>query len=298
VLDWNAAMAVSEPMANRIFVVGSVNLDLVLSVNELPARGETVIAHSLERFPGGKGANQALAARLLGAEVELIGMVGRDEAAREALRLLELHGVGLTQVTAHAELPTGIAMVTVAADAANQIVVAPGANAALSSAALRLDGADAVICQLEIPVEVVEHAARTAPGLFCLNLAPVRPVPPAVLRRADLVVVNEVEEAQLGEALREVRGLLAVTLGARGAVLKRSSVEIARAAPPRVVAVDSTAAGDAFVAALTVAIAEAMEPAEALAFACAAGAVTVTRPGAQPSLPTRAEVAAMLRSAG
>jgi ribokinase len=284
-------------MVKRICVVGSINLDLVLSVTQLPTRGETVIARAMKRFPGGKGANQALAARLLGAEVALIGMVGCDDAAHEALRLLEMHGVDLTLVSTHAELATGTAMVVVADDAGNQIVVVPGANAGLRPSSLHLDGADAVICQLEIPDDVVEHAARAAPGLFCLNLAPVKPVPSAVLRRADLVVVNEVEAAQLGDALLEVGGLLAVTLGERGAVLRHRGVEIARAAAPRVRAVDTTAAGDAFVAALTVAIGEAMDPAEALAFACAAGAVTVTRPGAQPALPARAEVETLRRAA-
>ncbi|MEZ4360038.1 MAG: ribokinase [Kofleriaceae bacterium] len=284
-------------MVKRLCVVGSINLDLVLAVEALPGHGETVLARGLERFPGGKGANQALAARLLGAEVDLVGMVGRDAAAQEALQLLQRHGVGLSRVAEHAELATGTAVITVADDGANQIVVAAGANAALGPEPLDLGGADAVICQLEIPAEVVARAAEVARGFVCLNLAPVRPLPPAALRRADLVVVNEVEAAQLGDALREVRGLLAVTLGARGAVLSHRGAELARVAAPVVRAVDTTAAGDAFVAALTLALIEELPPREALGFACAAGAVTVTRPGAQPSLPTRAEVMALLHAA-
>jgi ribokinase len=282
-------------MVKRLCVVGSINLDLVFRVAELPGRGETVLARSVHRFGGGKGANQALAARKLGAEVALVGIVGRDAAAGEALALLRQHGVTLAGVAEHDELPTGTAVITVADDAANHILVAPGANAALRPDTLALDAVDAVICQLEIPGEVVARAAELTRGFLCLNLAPAGPVAAAALRRADLVIVNEVEAGQLGETLHEVRGLLAITLGERGAVLLRGGHELARVIAPTVNAVDTTGAGDAFVAALTVGLVEAMAPADALRFACAAGAVAVTRAGAQPSLPTRVEVEALLR---
>ncbi|MFO1425502.1 MAG: ribokinase [Steroidobacteraceae bacterium] len=272
-------------------MVGSVNLDFVASGPRLPAPGETVTGARLARHPGGKGANQALAARRLGAEVRLLARVGRDAAANEALALLRAEGVDLGGCSVDPQEPTGVALIAVAPGGENQIVVAPGANAAFAPALLELSPADALICQLEIPVETVARAVALARGFVCLNLAPALNVPPDVLERADLLVVNDTEAEWYGPALQ---GLVAVTHGARGATLLRDGEPVAQASPPAVTAVDSTGAGDAFVAALVLALVEGQPAPHALAFACAAGAAAARRAGAQPSLPTRAEVTRLL----
>ena len=157
-----------------------------------------------------------------------------------------------------------------------------------------LPAADAVICQLELPLDTVARAASLATGMFCVNLAPAANIDPGILDRADLVVVNEGEAAFYGEALSRTRGLVATTFGPRGARLAQNGKTVAEAAPPKVTAVDATGAGDCFVGALVVALLEKAPPDVALRFACAAGACAATKPGAQPSLPTRAEVEALL----
>jgi ribokinase len=277
-----------------ITVVGSVNLDFVASAPRLPRPGETVTGASLARHPGGKGANQALAARRLGADVRLHANVGADPLAEEALALLRAEGVDLSACRADPAHPTGVALIAVAPDGENQIVVAPGANAAFAPELLEGPIEGALICQLELPAATVAKAVALAQGFVCVNLAPAREVADAVLERADLVVVNETEAAHYGERLHAARGLVAITWGAKGAGLIRGSQLLARAAPPTVEAVDATGAGDAFVAALTLALAKGRDLDAALAFACTAGALAATRPGAQPSLPTRAEVEARM----
>jgi ribokinase len=283
--------------APRITVVGSVNLDFVARGARLPAPGETVTGATLARHPGGKGANQALAARRLGAEVRLVARVGRDALAAEALQLLHAEGVDLEHCREDPQAATGVALIAVSVQGENQIVVAPGANANLHAAHLDADAAfatDALICQLEVPVDTVQAAALRHPGFVCLNLAPALDVPPELLRRADLLIVNESEAAYYGmpllQAVADSGALLAITLGARGAELWRGGLRIAEARPPAVQVVDTTGAGDCFVAALTVALLEGRAPADALRFACVAGALATTRAGAQPSLPWRAEV--------
>lgn len=280
----------------RITVVGSVNLDFVATASHLPAPGETVTGATLARHPGGKGANQALAARRLGADVSLVGRVGADGLADEALALLRAEGVDLSQCAADDHAPTGVALIAVAAGGENQIVVAPGANMECRPENLTMAPQGALICQLELPVETVARAVALAEGFVCLNLAPAAPMPAETLARADLIVVNETEAAFYGQALDALPSLIAVTWGSRGAGLYRGGGLIAAATPPPVQAVDTTGAGDTFVAALTLALLEGQTPDAALAFACAAGAVTATRPGAQPSLPTRAEAEARLES--
>jgi ribokinase len=270
-----------------IVVVGSVNLDLSATVARLPEPGETITGASLSRFPGGKGANQALAARRLGANVQLVGCVGDDAAADEALALLREDGVDLSHLQVLPDNPTGIALICVAPSGENQIVVAPGANAAMEPGALVHGSADALICQLEIPADVIAGAANQFKGFFCANLAPAKEIDATVLQRADLVIVNETEAAWYGDTLSACSGLVATTYGSRGASIRK---------PPAVTAVDTVGAGDAFTAALTVALVEGQEPPEALRFACAAGAAAAMRAGAQPSLPTRAEVDALLSS--
>lgn len=277
-----------------ITVVGSVNLDFVASAPSLPAPGETVTGATLARHPGGKGANQALAARRLGAEVALIGRVGADALADEALALLRAGGVDLGGCAVDPDQPTGVALIAVDPHGENQIVVAAGANGTFRPEHLpdRIPGA--LVCQLELPLAAVAAAAARAGGFVALNLAPAFAVPDSLLARADLIVVNAVEAAFYGAGLDRAAGLVVVTHGARGASLLRGGVHLAEAAPPPVVAVDATGAGDAFVGAVVVALLEGQPPERALAFACAAGALAATRPGAQPSLPTRAEVEALL----
>ncbi len=277
----------------RVVVVGSVNLDLVATVGRLPVAGDTVRATGYRRVPGGKGANQALAARRLGAEVALVAAVGDDAAAAEALALLAADGVDLAGVRRVPDAPTGVALIAVDDAGDNTIVVVPGANARLTVAAADLAGADAVLCQLEVPAETVAAAAAAAPAgaLFCLNTAPPGPVPTAVLDRADLVVANRAEHAEV-DGLDRPR-LVAVTAGAEGAVLLEGGREVARAAPPAVTAVDGTGAGDAFTAALVVGLLGGLDRVAALRRACVAGAAAASRPGAQPALPRPADLAAL-----
>jgi ribokinase len=273
------------PPRPSLTVVGSINLDLVARCERLPAPGETVTDAEFDRVPGGKGANQAVAAARLGAEVHMLGCVGEDVFAEEALAGLREADVELDVHRVPA--PTGVALILVDAAGQNEIVVAPGANAYVQPA----DPAENVLAQLEIPVETVAAVAREASGFFCLNAAPAKPVPAEVLGRADLVVVNRYELDALPEAPR----LTALTLGADGAVLLEDGEEVARARPPNVDAVDGTAAGDAFTACLVVSLLEGRDREEALRRACAAGALAASRPGAQPSLPTADDVDEILR---
>ena len=279
----------------NIVVFGSVNLDLSATVARLPAPGETITGATLSRFPGGKGANQALAARRLGANVRLVACVGEDAAADEALAILCEAGVDLSDVRVLADSPTGIALICVDPSGENQIVVAPGANAAMRAGELELGSADALICQLEVPGEAVAAAANAFEGFFCANLAPAKEIDATVLQRADLVIVNETEAVWYGDTLEACGGMIATTYGAKGASLRKGGTVIAEAKPPTVKAVDTVGAGDAFTAALTVALVERQAPAAALRFACAAGAAAATCAGAQPSLPTREEVEKLLR---
>ncbi|HEX8470379.1 MAG TPA: ribokinase, partial [Brevundimonas sp.] len=267
----------------NITVVGSINLDFVASAPSLPAPGETVTGATLMQHPGGKGANQALAAEKLGAEVALIGRVGNDGMADVALSLLEDFGVDLAGVEVDIAAPTGVALIAVDPSGENQIVVAAGANHMVTPEQLpaRIEGP--LIVQLELPIETVEAAVGRAVGFVCANLAPAAPVSEALLRRADLIVVNEVEAAFYGDLLHHGGGRVVVTQGARGAEMYHRGVKMAWATPPTITAVDATGAGDAFVGAITVALLEGMDPADALRFACAAGAVAATRAGAQPS---------------
>ena len=271
-------------MTPRIAVVGSINLDLVARCERLPRPGETVTNATFARYPGGKGANQAVACARLGATVTMIGAVGSDPLADEALTGLRDAGVVLD--LAEPEGATGIAVILVDAEGETQIVVAPGANAELASVALPEH--DAVLCQLEISDAAVEAAWEACTGVFCLNAAPAR----SVAVDPDLTVVNRFEL----EALARRDGLVAVTLGADGAQLLEDGEEVARAVPPRVDAVDGTAAGDAFTACLLVSLLEERSYEEALARACAAGALAASRHGAQPSLPTADEIDAILSS--
>jgi ribokinase len=284
-------------MAGRVcsvVVLGSVNLDLVATVNRLPCRGETVTGAALNRYPGGKGANQALAARRLGARVHLVANVGRDAAADEALRLVRDEGVDLSFCSIDDTMPTGIALISVDDSGENLIVVAPGANRTLRPENLRLPKADALICQLEVPAATLCRAARDFAGFFCVNLAPALDVPAELIERADLIVMNQTEAAWYGDKVRQCQGLVAETRGADAAVISKHGRVIAEAVPPTVKSVDTVGAGDCFTAALTLALIEGQSPQDALRFACAAGAAATTKAGAQPSMPDRAAVERLL----
>jgi len=282
----------------RISVVGSINLDIVASANTLPAPGETVTGAKLAQHPGGKGANQALAGCRLGAQVSMIGRLGADSNADLALALLRKDGVDLDRCSIDEALPTGVALIGVDAKGENQIIVAPGANEALKPEHLDIPDCDAVICQLEIPVETVLSAADRTDTFFSVNLAPALPVPDTLFERADLIIVNETEAAFYGEdRLAQSNGLVAITYGAKGAALFKQGQEVARATPPAVTAIDATGAGDSFVSALTLALVRGDTPSDALSFACCVGALTATREGAQTSLPKLAEVNALLTQA-
>lgn len=266
-------------------MVGSANVDHVARVKRLPRPGETVSDAEFERVPGGKGANQALAAARLGAQVRFVGRIGRDDLP---LRSLEHDGVDVSGVIRD-DGETGVALILVDASSENVIVVAPGANRRLRPEEVDVGDADAVMSQLEIPFEVV-RAARSQARFFCLNAAPARDFA-GVEPEPDLLVVNRYEYERVDPG----GSLVALTLGAEGAVLLERGEEVARAVPPPVTAVDGTAAGDAFCAALVVSLLEGYERGAALARACAAGALAASRAGAQPSLPTAQEVDALLR---
>lgn len=274
-----------------VHVVGSVNLDLVATAPRLPGPGETVGGARLARHPGGKGANQALAAARFGAEVTLTAAVGRDAEAAAATTLLEATP-GLVLDAHRVDQPTGVALIAVDGVGENQIVVAPGANGALSAAHLpaTLD-ADAVLAQLEVPLPTVEAALRRAVGFRCLNAAPADDGAATLLAHCDCVIVNETERAALGSALDGFDGLVVTTLGAAGAVAHRDGRRLA-ATPPPVDVVDTVGAGDAFCGAFVTELAGGADLRRALAMAVTAGALATEQPGAQPSLPTRAEVEA------
>lgn len=280
------AAAVPAPL---VAVVGSVNLDLVARLERLPAPGETLAARGVSRHPGGKGANQALGAARLGGTVRLHAAVGDDPPAEEALALLREGSVDLSRVVT-ADAPTGTAMIQVDDAGETTIVIDAGANATLAVTADDLADADVVVTVLEVPDAAVA-VAMVAPGFTVLNAAPARSVAPDVLAGVDLLVVNTEEHAFLdGEHDLGALPAVAVTHGAEGAELRRRGTVVARAGSPVVEAVDGTAAGDTFTAALALALATGSDDEAALRWACAAGALTATRAGAQPSLPTRNEL--------
>jgi ribokinase len=290
-----------------VAIVGSANLDVVVEVARHPRPGETVIGGDLARMPGGKGANQAVACARLGAATRFIGAVGDDEAGQHLLSAMAADAVDTSSVRIDATRPSGHALIVVAAGGENTIVVSPGANAGFDREALpsdRVAAADAVLMQLEIPVDAVAAAVDAAQGLVVLNPAPAADLPAAVLARTDVLVPNRSELAILSgqqaeptttdEVVDLARSLegpqrVVVTLGADGAVaIEGDEVLVVPARAVR--AVDATAAGDSFCAALTVALLEGADLAAAVRFAGIAASVTVTRRGAQPSLPTRDDV--------
>lgn len=295
-----------------LLVVGSANADLVIGVERRPAAGETVLGSDLAVHPGGKGANQAVAAARLGARTALLARVGDDAHGRLLLDSQRTAGVDTTGVLTGGA-PTGVALITVDPSGDNSIVVSPGANARLTpedvrAAAGLLTRARVVSAQLEVPLETVVEAVRQlAPGSrFVLNPSPPRPLPQELLDACDPLIVNEHEArvilgaGQAGSTPEDwARALLArgprsvvVTLGAEGALVA-SAEGLTRVPSLKVDAVDTTGAGDAFAAALAWRLGTGVPLAEAAAYAARVGAAAVTKPGAQESYPTAAEVEAL-----
>ena len=270
----------------RVFVLGSLNVDLVTRVERHPRPGETLLGEGLARFAGGKGANQAVAARLAGAEVVMLGAVGDDDGGAAYRRRLAALGIDAGPVSVEPGAVTGHAIITVDAAGENVIVVVPGANAAVSATHLSaLDAAgpgDVLLASLEVPVAAVAAAVRRATGAgarVVLNLAPYAALPHDVVALADPVVVNEHEALALADA-GQVPGSLLVTFGANGAAW--DGIPAPAVGVPEGEVLDTTGAGDAFCGALAAALARGAGRDAALAAAMEAGAEAVRRDGAQP----------------
>jgi len=292
-------------MQPRIVVIGSLMMDLVVRAPRLPVAGESLVAHSFQRFTGGKGGNQAIAAARLGAAVTMIGKVGADAFGRELIESLQREGIDTSHVVESSEVTTGVAVPIVLDNGENAILAVPQANFALTSAEVErakdvIAGAQMLVLQQEVAFEANLTAARIAqvagiPILF--NPAPIAPRTADLLDLATTVVANEVESAAItpgaashAEELRHFKVPSAViTLGAAGCMARFGEEEFSTAAFP-VAAIDSVGAGDAFCGALAVALTEGMAPSAALRFASAAGALAVTKHGAAASLPHRPDV--------
>jgi len=278
---------VSEPTSSSrehsgsVCVVGSVNLDLVATCPRLPAPGETVTDGVLRRFPGGKGANQALAASRHDADVTLIAAIGADDIADQALAVLRDSDVDLSDVVTVKDESTGVALIAVDKDGQNQIVVTPGANRRLRPYDLYVRGFDAVLSQLEVPLDTVIAAAEQADELFCLNAAPSKTLPQELIELCDVIIMNEPEHTFLANQLDNYHGLVITTLGSKGAAAHRDGMMIASAAALPVDAVDTVGAGDAFCGALVAGLARGDTIDQALTDACSAGSHATTHLGAQ-----------------
>jgi ribokinase len=305
-------------MSKKLLVVGSINLDLVAAAQRIPLAGETVSATTFNTFPGGKGANQAFAAARLGAPVSMIGRLGNDAFGKQLRASLAAAGVDTSSVV---EVPTssGLALITTADDGENAIVVVGGANAYLSPRDLdnHLDvirSAGIILTQLEISLETVEHLAAIAQREnipLVLDPAPARPLPPSLLGLVEWLTPNETETCSLlglparelvQDALEEAaRGLLArgsrnvlLKIGERGCYLALASGERVLVPAYPVRAVDTTGAGDAFNGAFAAALLQGKDPVASATFASAVAAISVTRHGAQPSMPNQSEVESFL----
>ena len=279
-------------MAPRIAVVGSINADLVVQMPKLPGRGETVSSSEPTWFPGGKGANQAVAAARMGGNVSMFGAVGDDEPGQMCLAALSQSGVSVEAV-AKVSSPTSTALVMVEHSGENQIVVADGANQHASFDSTQISSADAVIVQFEIPESVILAAGKAATGIFCLNAAPVRPISDELAELIDVLIVNEHEFAELG---KPQSGLVIVTAGANEVVAYQDGQVVAKSVPPAVAALDTVGAGDTFVGAFIVAYASGASVSQALDRACAASALSTLKLGAQSGMPTATEVDSFLNS--
>jgi ribokinase len=309
-------------MPRRVCVLGSINMDLVVRAPRFPGPGETILGGSFATFPGGKGANQAVAAARMGAQVTMIGKVGADAYGEQMRRVLNAEGIDTSNVLETAGTPTGVAVITVAEGGGNTIVVAPGANAMVSpedvhAAAGAVRAADVLLMQLEVPLETVAAAAalaRRGSKLVMLNAAPARQIPADLLRLLDVLLVNETEGELVTQGIATERpgartpgaaapdplparlaGLgvphVVATLGEHGAAWVHAGACDAVGAFA-VSPVDTVGAGDAFCGTLA-ATWDAGRELDALTSASAAGALATMRAGAIPSLPTAAEVRAL-----
>jgi ribokinase len=296
-------------MRPKIVVVGSANTDFVVHVPQLPSGGETVLGDQFQIARGGKGANQAVAAARLGADVTLVARLGDDNLGREALNAYGQEGIQTDFVVLDRETPSGVALILVNQEGENLIAVAPGANSRLAPADVlaaerAIAGADCLLLQLEIPLESVRTAAEVARRhqvRVILNPAPAQRLAPDFFHLVDVLTPNEREAAFLAEVPAESPGFLSglaarinvptliVTLGSQGACILAQGQEHRVPAFP-VTPVDTTAAGDAFNGALAVALARGGNLYPAVLWANAAGAMAATRAGAQPSLPTAVEM--------
>ncbi len=307
----------------RIVVVGSSNTDMVVKTARIPTPGETVLGGEFLMTGGGKGANQAVAAARLGAEVTFVAKVGMDLFGEQAVHEIRAAGVNTEYVTGDPETPSGVALIFVEESGQNSIVVAPGANASLAPADVEaarpaFEQADVVVLQLEVPILTVAYAIRLAKDLgkrVILNPAPATALPSGFLNGVDVLTPNEIEAAMLLGAppgadfqpaaaaralLKEGVGAVVVTVGAEGAIIVEAerSDRIVRVKSHPVIPVDTTAAGDCFTGALAVGMAEGMLLAEAAGFANTAASVSVTRLGAQASMPSRNDVEQVLSEFG
>jgi ribokinase len=298
-------------MAKPIVIIGSSNTDMVIQADRLPFPGETVLGVTFFMNSGGKGANQAVAAARLGGDIIFICKIGDDIFARKALEVFEEEGIQTKFIVIDRDHPSGVALITINADGENCIVVAPGANAKLASsdlkqAATAIDQAGLILMQLEIPLDTVDYIASSVNKKVkvVLNPAPACELPASLLKNISIITPNEVEASKLtginivdkrtAESAARIlhnKGIetVIITLGSEGALLFEEGNLIHVPAYP-VKAVDTTAAGDVFNAALVVGISEGMSMIEAVEFACMAAAISVTRLGAQASAPFRNEM--------
>ncbi len=299
-------------MKGHITVVGSINTDLVIRTPRVPVPGETITGYDFQIIPGGKGANQAVAAARQGASVTMIGSIGDDDFGRQQQQCLERDNIDLAFLTVQPQCATGVAVITLDETGQNSIIISPEANGhvtaqQIDTAREAITQADMLVCQLEIPLEAVTRAIELASenGVpIILNPAPARPLQGALLHNVTYVIPNETEASLLTgidvkdidsaqEAALHLQKLgvatVILTLGDKGAVIAHAGACFHETALA-VEAVDTTAAGDAFVGSFAVAVTEGKSVADAVKFAKHAAALAVTKLGAQPSLPTRAEV--------
>ncbi|WP_207261465.1 ribokinase [Desulfovibrio sp. Huiquan2017] len=306
--------------AKKLIVLGSVNADHILRVEDFPRPGETVIGHGYQVLPGGKGANQAVAAARLGADVGFIACVGDDDFGVRILERFRDDGIDTAAVRVVPDTPTGIALIQIAAGGENSIVISPEANGCLTPDVLGprlelLQRADTILMQLESPLATIELAARKAREYgvtVVLNPAPAQPLADSLLADVSVITPNETEaelltgvrvatesDARLAAGVLHDKGVetVIITLGGNGAFL--STAGVSRRVPGYEVApVDTTAAGDTFNGALVAALQQGLDMAGAVRFAHAAAAISVTRLGAQTSIPYRAEVDRFIKDNG
>lgn len=276
-----------------VCVLGSANLDLVVTTERLPGPGETVLGGTYAEYPGGKGLNQAVAAARSGASTSFVGALGRDDAAEQLVEVLRRDGIA-HDLVARVDAATGRALIEVDEHGENSIVVVPGANAVVASD--RLPISRVLLAQLEIPIEAVVNAFRVTDAVTVLNPAPATALPDELVAACDVVIPNEHELALLGgidHLLDAGARSVVVTLGADGARIVTAE-ESLQVPPFRVDPIDTTGAGDAFCGALAARLAAGDELRAAVRWAAAAGALATTRPGAVPAQPRAAEIERLL----